>query len=1096
MFKKALLSLVALAAALQVWAAPVDVSTAKTKAEQYLTNKVYAGKYMAPGANQATLLKTEMGNKAQTPVYYIFNTATTFVIVSGDDRAEEILAYGDRPLNLDRIPKNMEAWLNIYKEQLDWLLSHPDAKVSKPTTYKSPKVRATTYGPLLTALWDQEAPYNNLCKFTYSGTTYTCYTGCPATSASMVLYHWKYPTDPVGPLPAYTSTLDLSYYNSVNFTYASLPQTTFDWDNMKDKYGTWYDENGTSHYESYTTAEGNAVATLMRYVGQAEHMMYGTASAGGSGIYTTDAQIVADMFIEFGYDPVTTRLVHKSSYSEANWAALLQEEMAEGRPVVFMAVDNSAGGHAFNVDGYNSTSNKYHINFGWSGDGNSWCAMNAFSDGGGYTFNSDQQMVIGIQPSSGMIKANPSEVNFQGFAGETYTQTVKVQARNIESDIVIEKVGSDNITVSHTTISAADATNGVDVVVTYAPTEAGTTNATLNLSCADEDVEAVSVPITGVAQPRVPTLVVEPTSLDFRAALNKTVTKTFTLTGAFLTHDVTLTVNDTKGVFTVTPATIAQSNTNVNTPITVVVSFNSAEEGNFTGSITIASQDAESKTVNLTAIARDGGAATDPFLNIAYYETIDEAGANVSGMNTIYKFTEYEDQECAWLTVSNYGAMMADETQNWISTSSLTRYTNSWNANDIFPGDAAYFGNGQGYSIYGSNDQSFYVTNCSQVKALVKGSSYSSSSATLAIYECTLNANGTITPASTAVDTKQGNSGVITSAELDASKIYMVKLTGGGSYPDLLEIGFKTPLNTIEIPVATPATEVTANGFTANWSLCPSATSYTLRVMPKPAASLLMTETFEKCTTAGGQDISSNLNNYLDNPGWTGSKIYTAVGGVRLGTGSDVGTLTSPALDFSTDTKVSIRMKAQTLNNDTNCGLKVSCGDASETITVPNNNVAEYTIVLDGAAANQKVTFETTAKAKRVIITEVEIYSGDITQASAKGFDETIITDITDINYKVTGLLPGTTYLYDVKAVNSDKQSNWSNKIEVVTLNGANGDANGDGTVDVNDVTAVISYILGKNPEPFIFDNANVNGDEDVNVNDVTLIIGIILGNN
>ena len=172
--------------ALQLSAAPVDVATAKTKAQQYLTQKVFAGKFMAPGATDAKLVKTEMGDKAKAPVYYIFNTETTFIIVSGDDRAEEVLAYGDRPLNLDRIPTNMQVWLDGYKRQIDWLLTNPDAKVEKPTTVKAAGLKATTYGPLLTALWDQTAPYWNQCKFTYSGTTYQCYTGCPATSASMV----------------------------------------------------------------------------------------------------------------------------------------------------------------------------------------------------------------------------------------------------------------------------------------------------------------------------------------------------------------------------------------------------------------------------------------------------------------------------------------------------------------------------------------------------------------------------------------------------------------------------------------------------------------------------------------------------------------------------------------------------------------------------------------------------------------------------------------------------------------------------------------------------------------------------------------------
>ena len=221
--------------AVQLMAAPVDVSTAKMKAQQYLADKVYAGKFMAPGATDAKLIKTEMGDNAVTPVYYIFNTATSFVIVSGDDRAEEILAVGDRPLKLEGMPKNMQAWLDNYKHQLDWLLTHPDEKVDKPTAVKSPMLKGNyPIGPLLTALWHQGTPYNDQCHFTYNGTTYECYTGCAATSASMVLYYWKYPTTPVGPIPSYTSTLDISEYNSVSFSYPALPAVTFDWDNMID----------------------------------------------------------------------------------------------------------------------------------------------------------------------------------------------------------------------------------------------------------------------------------------------------------------------------------------------------------------------------------------------------------------------------------------------------------------------------------------------------------------------------------------------------------------------------------------------------------------------------------------------------------------------------------------------------------------------------------------------------------------------------------------------------------------------------------------------------------------------------------------------
>ena len=55
------------------------------------------------------------------------------------------------------------------------------------------------------------------------------------------------------------------------------------------------------------------------------------------------------------------------------------------------------------------------------------------------------------------------------------------------------------------------------------------------------------------------------------------------------------------------------------------------------------------------------------------------------------------------------------------------------------------------------------------------------------------------------------------------------------------------------------------------------------------------------------------------------------------------------------------------------------------------------------------------------------------------------------------------------------------------------GDVNEDGAVDVLDVTAIINHILGKNPSPFNYNNANVNGDDTVNVLDVTALINMIL---
>ena len=54
------------------------------------------------------------------------------------------------------------------------------------------------------------------------------------------------------------------------------------------------------------------------------------------------------------------------------------------------------------------------------------------------------------------------------------------------------------------------------------------------------------------------------------------------------------------------------------------------------------------------------------------------------------------------------------------------------------------------------------------------------------------------------------------------------------------------------------------------------------------------------------------------------------------------------------------------------------------------------------------------------------------------------------------------------------------------------GDVNGDGKVNVSDVTELVNMILGVIPKDE--STADVNGDGKINVTDVTALINIILG--
>lgn len=55
------------------------------------------------------------------------------------------------------------------------------------------------------------------------------------------------------------------------------------------------------------------------------------------------------------------------------------------------------------------------------------------------------------------------------------------------------------------------------------------------------------------------------------------------------------------------------------------------------------------------------------------------------------------------------------------------------------------------------------------------------------------------------------------------------------------------------------------------------------------------------------------------------------------------------------------------------------------------------------------------------------------------------------------------------------------------------GDVNGDGAVNVLDVTTLVSYVLNEPTNPFVEEAADVNGDGNINSLDITAIVSIIL---
>jgi len=326
--------------------------------------------------------------------------------------------------------------------------------------------------------------------------------------------------------------------------------------------------------------------------------------------------------------------------------------------------------------------------------------------------------------------------------------------------------------------------------------------------------------------------------------------------------------------------------------------------------------------------------------------------------------------------------------------------------------------------------------------------------------------------------------------------------------------GEDTPVVPIvkKVPVMLEAdtSAVTGSSFRADWTQGGDVSSYTLmvnRVSVIDEPELLLSENFGgvMATSDTNNDIASNLDDYTDNKGWTGSKLYAAADhSLKVGTSNAIGYLVSPELELASTVTVKFRAQNWISKSGKSDGSSVivSCGDVSQTIVLADTPT-DYTVVLNNCTDRQ-VRLSMTAAAKRFYIYNVDIYNGDLNARALKRDvvevgDSTMrtVSGIADTCYTVKALAQGT-YEYLVKAIYTDgSESVWSN-IQRVTLVADGdepllGDVNCDGMVDVGDVTTLIGYVLGNVTEPFDAVAADVNNDETVDVGDVTMLISMIL---
>lgn len=978
--KTLLFVLLALAAA-NMSAATVDATSAQAMAVRFM-NSQQGTRFMASNANVRLTYTEESSVKADAAAFYVFNyDGGGFVIVAGDDRAEEILGYGDGYLDMEKIPANMRWWLSTYKEQIDFLFKNPGIKVKKLSESTSTLRASTVVSPLLTCIWDQDAPFYNQCP-TRSGVH--CLTGCVATAMAQVMYYWKYPAQAPA-LSAYTTS-------TRRISMPALSATTLDWNNMIDDYTG-----------SYTNAQGTAVATLMLYCGQSCYMDYDTESNGGSGAYTDD-QLTG--MKAFGYNSGAT-YVQRANYTDAQWTAMMLEDLQAGRPILYGG-DDGTYGHAFVVDGYNGS--KYHINWGWSGIDNNYFAISSFMIDSDYDFRKNQDMLYQIYPEGqgGITKVAPVMADASSVGTTSFTA------------IWTDETASENVTDYTLYVNAyTPGQNETLLSETFGgATSAGNTNISSNL-----DEYCDNSGWTGSY--------IYPAEGGLRMGSSNYAGSLTTPALDLSTSGGTITVkfnskywssSDNTSI-TVSCGSASQSVqlTGDATDYTIVLSGVSATSGQ---KVTFASSSGKKRFYIYNVEVLTGDAST----MLRSTETGDANSRVITGITSkMYTVTGLnQGGSYRFYVVANYTDGTSKESNVKTVTLDGTAVPNpelvvDYNNLEVaaVTGETATVK----FNVLGSDLTGNVTLTLSDANGV-----FAINPTTISIANAENGAEVTVTYAPTQAGTHTAT--ITVSSEGAEDEVVIV--TGTATAPAIVTVA----------PVMAAATNVGTTSFTATWTdetAAANVTDYTLYVNKVTATgNLLLAETFAgvNVTRDGTIDRGETMDDYCDNAGWTGYAAYEALsGGFKLGSGSKIGYITTPALAQNSGTII-VNFNANSYNND-GSSLIVSCGDVSETVAL-TATADDYSVTLTGvnAAQGQQVTFSCTGTSKRVYIHSVNIYDGVAATLNATetgNADSRVITGITAKTYTVENLTAGATYSFYVVANYTDG-TNANSNTEQVTL--------------------------------------------------------------
>ena len=362
-----------------------------------------ASKYISNPMLSNNTPKTRSLKASEQPAYYIFTSSNDdkFVIVSGESKLNEVVAYGDK-MSKDESKQSpyFKQFLKDYERVVKAVRSNTIQASTTPSQLKR-KVE-----PLLTCKWSQYAPFNKYTPVIQGDRTPT---GCVATATAQVMYHHKWPKN--RPADYIASTGDEARMSS-----------TYWWDDMKD----------TSN-KMFSSRSQQAVGVLMYDIGKAVRMRYYHKGSDSNLQNACNA-------LRHNFD-YTVRYLVKDVLPANEFLKEVMQELSDGYPVLVVG-----GPHAFVYDGYDEQG-FIHTNWGWGGQEDGYFDINTvYLNVSGFALSGtfwDDISVVFAHPNNGIATPfKDIERALNARLTTTFTINKTQGVRNESFSAEIKRVGA------------------------------------------------------------------------------------------------------------------------------------------------------------------------------------------------------------------------------------------------------------------------------------------------------------------------------------------------------------------------------------------------------------------------------------------------------------------------------------------------------------------------------------------------------------------------------------------------------------------------------------------------------------------------------